>query len=94
MSTVTSKQILCPTSTSSVLTRIGTRTGISPQVDLLGVRVREKKRKKEKRLGYLPKKELIAEVRKIFPNATVLPNRNEYQEKRQTEERKALSQVR
>jgi hypothetical protein len=44
-------------------------------VDLLGVRIREQKRKKEKRLGYLAKKELMAEVRKIFPNATVLPNR-------------------
>jgi hypothetical protein len=39
-------------------------------------KVREKKKKKEKRLGYLGKKELIAEVRKIFPNATVLPNIN------------------
>jgi hypothetical protein len=44
-------------------------------VDLLGRLIREQKRKKEKRLGYLPKKELIAEVREIFPNATVLPNR-------------------
>jgi hypothetical protein len=44
-------------------------------VDLLGVRLREKKRKREKRLGYLGKKELIAEVRKVFPNASVLPNR-------------------
>jgi hypothetical protein len=43
-------------------------------VDLLGARIREQKKKKEKRLGYLPKKELIAEVRQIFPNATVLPN--------------------
>lgn len=33
----------------------------------------EKKSKKEKRLGYLGKKELIEEVRKIFPNASVLP---------------------
>jgi len=74
MNTVSSKKTQCPTSTSSVLSRTGTRTGISPQVDLLGVRIREKKRKKEKRLGYLPKKELIAEVRKIFPSATVLPN--------------------
>jgi len=56
----------------SVLTRTGTRTGV---VDLLGVKIREQKRKKGKGLGYLPKKELIAEVRKIFPNATVLPNR-------------------
>jgi len=53
----------------SVLTRTGTRTRV---VDLLGVKIREKKKKG---LGYLPKKELIAEVRKIFPNATVLPNR-------------------
>jgi len=66
MSTVSSKEA------GSVLTR----TGMNPEVDLLGVRmIREQKRKKEKRLGYLPKKELIAEVRKIFPNATVLPNR-------------------
>ena len=65
MNTVTSKE------TGSVLTRTGTRTGV---IDLLGERIRERKRKKEKRLGYLPKKELIAEVRKIFPNATVLPN--------------------
>jgi hypothetical protein len=43
-------------------------------VDLLGARIGEEKRKKEKRLGYLSKKELIAEVRKIFLNATVLPN--------------------
>jgi hypothetical protein len=57
----------------SVLTRAGARTGM---VDLLGVRIIwEKKKKKGKRLGYLPKKELIAEVRKIFPNAAVLPNR-------------------
>jgi hypothetical protein len=48
---------------------------MNPQVDLLGVRIGEQKRKKAKRLGYLSKKELIAEVRKIFPNATVLPNR-------------------
>jgi hypothetical protein len=47
---------------------------MNPQIDLLGMRTGEEKRKKEKRLGYLPKKELIAEVRKIFPNATVLPN--------------------
>jgi hypothetical protein len=44
-------------------------------VDLLGVRIRKQKRKKEERLGYLSKKELIAEVHKIFPNATVLPTR-------------------
>jgi hypothetical protein len=66
MSTVSSKEA------GSVLTRTGTRTGM---VDLLGRMIREQKRKKEKRLGYLPKKELIAEVRKVFPNATVLPNR-------------------
>jgi hypothetical protein len=42
---------------------------------LLGVRIPEPKRKKEKRLGYLGKKELIEEVRKIFTTATVLPNR-------------------
>jgi hypothetical protein len=55
--------------TTNPVTR--TRTEV---VDLLGVRIRERKRKKGKRLGYLGKKELIAEVRKIFPNATVLPN--------------------
>jgi hypothetical protein len=49
----------------SVLTRTG-------MVDLLGVKIRERKKRG---LGYLPKKELIAEVRKIFPNAAVLPNR-------------------
>jgi len=43
-------------------------------VDLLGARIRDKKNNKQTRLGYLPKKELIAEVRQIFPNATVLPN--------------------
>lgn len=47
---------------------------MNPQVDLLGAIIREQKRKKEKRLGYLGKKELIEEVRKIFPNAAVLPN--------------------
>jgi len=40
---------------------------------LFGVRIREKP-VREKRLGYLPKKQLIEEVRKIFPNATVLRN--------------------
>ena len=35
---------------------------------------RSQKRKKRNGSGYLGKKELIAEVRKIFPNATVLPN--------------------
>jgi hypothetical protein len=64
---------------------------MNPQVDLLGMRIGEKKRKKEKRLGYLQKKELIAEVRKIFPNATVLPNLEMSSEKTcQTEKRKAL----
>jgi ABC-type branched-subunit amino acid transport system ATPase component len=61
------------------------------QVDLLGVRLPEKKKQREKRLGYLPMKELIAEVRKIFPNATVLPNLEMSSEKtRQSEKRKAL----
>jgi len=51
-----------------------TRTG--RQVDLLGVRIIPKKKSKEqKRLGYLSKKELLATVREVFPNATVLPNR-------------------
>jgi hypothetical protein len=59
---------------------VQTRTGMNPKVDLLGVRIREKKRKKEKRLGYLGKKELIAEVRKIFPNAKVLPNTPGYKQ--------------
>jgi len=61
----------CSKGTSPVQCRTGIQTGM---VDLLGVRIRERKRKKEKRLGHLPKKELIAEVRKIFPNAAVLPN--------------------
>jgi hypothetical protein len=43
-------------------------------VDLFGVKIPPEKKKKEKRLGYLPKKELLEEVRKIFPNAAVLPN--------------------
>ena len=60
---------------------------MNPQVDLLGMRTGEEQRKKEKRLGYLPKKELIAEVRKIFPNATVLPS-SEGAKKRQTEKGK------
>jgi ABC-type branched-subunit amino acid transport system ATPase component len=64
---------------------------MNPQVDLLGVRIGEKKRKKGKSLGCLSKKELIAEVRKIFPNATVLPNLEMSSEKtRQAEKRKAL----
>jgi len=67
MDTVLSNKTRCSTSAGPV------QTGTGP-VDLLGVRVREPKRKKEERLGYLGKKELIAEVRKIFPNATVLSN--------------------
>jgi len=67
MDTVFSNKTRCSTSAGPVQTRTG-------PVDLLGIRVREPKRKKEKRLGYLGKKELIAEVRKIFPNAKVLPN--------------------
>jgi hypothetical protein len=79
MNAVNLKQTQCSASIGPVLTRTGTRTGINRQVDLFGVRIREKKKKKEKRLGYLPMKELIAEVRKIFPGATVLPNiENEY----------------
>jgi hypothetical protein len=42
--------------------------------DLFGVWIREKKKKRKKGLGHLPKKELIAAVKEIFPNATVLPN--------------------
>ena len=57
---------------SSTTSSPGNRTGT---LDLLGAKVREKKSKREKRLGYLSKKELIAEVRQIFPDATVLPNR-------------------
>jgi hypothetical protein len=53
---------------------VQTRTGMNPRVDLLGATIPEQKRKKEKRFGYLGRKELIAEVREIFPNATVLPN--------------------
>ena len=64
----------CSTCARPVPTRLGSRTAT---VDLLGVKIREPKRKKEKRLGYLGKKELIAEVRKIFPNAKVLPNTTE-----------------
>src|SRR6476620_11344232 len=71
MNTVGSEKTQCSLSTGSVLPRTGTRTEM---VDLLGVRIREQKRKKGKGLGCLPKKELIVEVRKIFPNATVLPN--------------------
>ena len=81
MDTVSLNKTRCSTSAGPV------RTGTGP-VDLLGVKIPERKKKKEKRLGYMGKKELIEEVRKIFPNATVLPN--EHNKTRQTEERKAL----
>ena len=71
MNTVASKKTQCSTCARSVPTRLGSRTGT---VDLLGIRIPEPKKKKEKRLGYLGKKELIEEVRKIFPNVKVLPN--------------------
>ena len=54
--------------------RTSPSTGSQVDFDLLGARIIPKKQKKEKRLGYLSKKELLAEVRKIFPNARVLPN--------------------
>jgi len=69
MNTISSKQMQRRTSPIPVLSRAGA------QVDLLGARIRERKKKREKRLGYLRKKELLEEVRKIFPNATVLPNK-------------------
>jgi hypothetical protein len=77
MNTVASKKTQCSSSTGPVPNRTGTRTGL---VDLLGARLPEPKRKKEKRLGYLGKKELLAEVRKIFLNATVLPNEDDNNE--------------
>jgi hypothetical protein len=61
----TSQGLSC---TGPAPSRIGTQT------DLFGAPVREKPAPKEKRLGYLSKTELIDEVRKIFPNARVLPN--------------------
>ena len=69
MNTISSKQMQRRTSPIPVLSRAGA------QVDLLGATIRERKRKSEKRLGYLRKKELLEDVRKIFPNATVLPNK-------------------
>jgi hypothetical protein len=41
--------------------------------DLFGAAIIE-----ERRLGYLPRDKMIAEIRKVFPNATVLRNRNEH----------------
>jgi len=58
----------CSKGSSPVPNRTATRT------DLFGVPIRKNSSRKA-RLGDLSKKELIAEVRKIFPNATVLPNR-------------------
>jgi hypothetical protein len=49
------------------------QTGAETDLDLFGVRTSEPKLKKnqKKRLGSLGKLELLEEVRKIFPNATV-----------------------
>ena len=47
-----------------------TGTGMNPQVDLLGVPMAQEE--KEKRLGFVPIKELVAEVRKVFPNAQLI----------------------
>jgi hypothetical protein len=58
----------CLYSTGPVQYRTGTHT------DLFGVPIEEKPAPREKRLGYLSKTELIEAVRKIFPNARVLPN--------------------
>jgi hypothetical protein len=71
MDTVFSKKNAVFLRTSPVPIRAGTQTA---SVDLFSVRIPEPKQKQEKRLGYLGKKELIEEVRKIFPNAKVLPN--------------------
>jgi hypothetical protein len=38
------------------------------QTDLFGVAIIE-----ERRLGYLPRDKMIAEVRKVFPNAALSP---------------------
>jgi hypothetical protein len=43
--------------------------------DLFGIEIRKPKKKKEKGLGHLNKLELIAEVRKVFPNAAVTSGR-------------------
>jgi hypothetical protein len=73
MNTVVSKQTQGSTCARPVQTRLGSRT----PTDLFGARIPQPKRKKEKRLGYLGKKELIEEVRKVFPNAKVLPTTTE-----------------
>jgi len=62
----------CLYCTGPVQYRASTRTA-TRQVDLFGVPIQEKPFR-EKRLGYLSKVELIERVRKIFPNAKVLPN--------------------
>jgi len=75
MNTVGSKtKLQCFFSTSPVPSRAGTQTATGLQAHLFGMRIPEQKPKKEKRLGYLRKTELLAEVRKIFPGAKVLPN--------------------
>jgi hypothetical protein len=61
-----SKKTQCSISTRPVPCRADT------QVDLFGKPIPEKPFR-EKRLGYLGKIELIAEVRKVFPHAKVLP---------------------
>ena len=45
------------------------------KVDLFGVKIPEPKKKRKKGLGYLGKKELIEQVREIFPNAAVASSR-------------------
>jgi hypothetical protein len=42
------------------------------EVDLFGVQILEPKPRKRKGLGYLSEKELIEQVRRIFPNAKVI----------------------
>jgi hypothetical protein len=71
MNTVLSKKLQTQCfskSARSVPCRAGT------QVDLFGAPIPEKPIPREKRLGYLSRTELLDEVRKVFPNAKVLPN--------------------
>jgi hypothetical protein len=41
---------------------------MNAQTDLFGVPIIE-----ERQLGYLPREKMIAEIRKVFPNATLSP---------------------